>query len=351
MEEKSSMGSRRVLRIIAASLTLGLGLSACATAANSNSGGGPASSGSGSATTKARSLSDLHIGFFGPGTANSYAALITNSAAPEAKKLGVHLATISGNFDVQTQVNQLQQALQRKTYNAWVVVPLDPNQECSILQQAEKAGIAVMMAVTPACTDYGPVGGVGVVAVQTEALYQQWWDYIFSHNKPQNFALLTGDAVDFVTKACLDALHAALKKHPGFKSVSTQNISQYSTQDAYTDGQDVLRANPGLKLIVSDYSGMTQAVIQAVSQAGKTGTVRVYDMDGDHDMVNFIKAGKLAMTIPGLPISESQDSVKLLTEWWQGKSVPKINNPLSTQTFSGVPFVTKANASLFKPQY
>lgn len=330
--------------------TLALGLTACAKTANNTSAGNGGASNASGAPASGKPLSDLNIGFFGPGTSNTYAADVTDSAAPKAKELGVKLTTVSGNFDVQTQVNQLQQALQRKTYNAWVVVPLDPNQECSILQQAVAAGIMVMMAVTPACTDSGPAGGIGVVAVQSEALYQQWWDYIFTHNKPGKIAFITGGALDFVTKASEDALKTEQAKYPGFTVVSNQNLD-YSTEAAYKNAQDVIKAHPDISVFASNYSGMTQGVVQAVSQAGKTSSISVYDMDGDKTMVSFIKAGKVAMTVPGLPKSESTQAVQLVVDAWQGKSVAKISNPIMSQTFTGAPFVTKDNADSYQPEY
>lgn len=323
----------------------GIVLAAAAVSACSSGGSSGQSQGAGG-----HSLSDLKIGMFAPGTTNTYAADVTSSAGVEAKSLGVNLTTNNGNFDVQNQVNQMQQALQRKSYNAWIVVPLDPAQECSVIQQAVTAGIKVMMAVNPACTPTGPNGGLGIVAVQTQQLYNQWWDYILSHNNPGKIAVLEGGAVDYVTKFCNNGLAAALKSHPGFTVVSKQTLN-YSTSAAYQNVQDVLHAHPDLSLVVSDYTGMTVGAVRAVQQSGNASSVKVYDMDGDHNAVKLIQNGQVEMTVPGLPKSESADAVKLVAQAWQGKSVPKVTNPLDSLNLPGAPFVTKANAAQFHPEY
>lgn len=331
------------------SVTLAAAIALTAAGCSANTPGG--STTSGATSGQARSLKVLKIGFFSVGTANGYAAAVTAAAQPEAQKLGVNLSVLSANYNVQTQVNQLQQALQRKSFNAWVVAPMDSNQECSIIQQAADSGIGVVLAVGSVCSDNGPKGGVSVVTTQTLEADQQWWDYIFTNNKPQDFALLTGDALDNITKETMDSLNAELSKHPGFKSISTQNIPSYSTQGAYKAAQDIIASHPDLKLIVCNYSGLTQGVVQAVDQAGKTGQILIVDQGGDKTIVNFVKDGRVAMTEPGLPATISERSVDAAVQWWQGKDVPKNINPLDDLTFSGKPFLTKSNVSQFTAEY
>jgi ribose transport system substrate-binding protein len=327
---------------LAAALSLAAVLAACSSPGSST--GTPAASGG------AQSLADLNIGFFSPGTSNTYAATVTSGAEDKAKELGVKLTTQSANFDPQTQVNQLQQALQRKTYNAWIVVPVDPTLECDVITQAVAQGIKVEMAVAPACTDTGPEGGLGISAVQNLDYYEQWWEYIFTHSTPGKVALVTGAPLDQITIITEKALDNVLPKHPDFTVVSNQNLD-YSTSAANANAQAVLQANPDLTVFASNYSGMTQGVAQAIDQAGLKRKVKLYDFDGDKTMADMIKAGDVEMTIPGLPASESGDAVQIVVDDWQGKPTEKVNNPLAELTFDGAPFLTKENIDQFTPQY
>jgi ribose transport system substrate-binding protein len=325
----------------AAAVVASLSLGACTT------GTGAAVSTPGATS---EDLADLSIGFFSPGTSNTYAATLTQAAVDKADELGVALTNQSANFDVQTQVNQLQQALQRRTYNAWIVVPLDPNQECSILEDAVAQGIAVMMANTPACNDVGPDGGVGLIGVQNAQAYKDWWNEILSTNEPGAIASVTGGALDYLTKVDNAALEEALAANPGFDVVSNQSLD-YSTDKAYANAQAILQASPDLRLFASNYSGMTQGIIKAIDQAGLTGKVKVYDFNGDTNMVDAIEAGQVTMTVPGMPASEGAGAVQLLVDHWQGEDVPQVTDPLDGVDFPGAPFVTIDNAAEFTPEY
>ncbi|MES2170869.1 MAG: sugar ABC transporter substrate-binding protein [Actinomycetota bacterium] len=298
-------------------------------------------------------LSTLNIGFFSPGTSNTFAATVGKGGVDEAKKLGVRLTNVSGNFDVQTQVNQLQQAIQRKTYNAWVVVPLDANQECPIIKQGIAAGIKVVMAVSPTCGDSYPKGGTGIVAVQNRSLYNQWWDYILTNTKPGEIAVMTGGArgVDYESTIADDALDAQLKKHKGFTVVSNQALG-YATDAAYQNAQALIKSHPNLKAIVSNYSGMTEGVINAIKQAGKTGSIDLYDFDGDKTIVAAIKSGDVTMTAPGMPHSEGAGAVKMTVDAWLGKAIPDRQlNPAVALKITDGPFITKKNVNDYTAEY
>lgn len=299
------------------------------------------------------SLSNLNIGFFSPGTSNTFAATVGKGGVDEAKKLGVKLTNISGNFDVQTQVNQLQQAIQRKTYNAWVVVPLDSNQECPIIKQGIAAGIKVVMAVAPICGDSYPKGATGIVSVQNRSLYNTWWDYILTNTKPGEIAVMTGGArgVDYESTIADDALDAQLKNHKGFTVVSNQALS-YATDAAYQNAQALIKSHPNLKAIVSNYSGMTEGVVNAIKQAGKTGQIALYDFDGDKNIVAAIKSGDVTMTAPGMPHSEGAGAVKMTVDAWLGKAIANRQlNPAVALKITDGPFITKKNVNAYTPEY
>lgn len=319
-------------------------LAACGGSTSSSAPASAASGGSG------QSLANLNIGFFAPGSANQYAALVTSSAADEASKLGVKLTTLSANFDAKNQANQLQLALSRKTYNAWVVVPLDVNSVCGVLNQAIAAGIKVELANSDACGVGGPPGAVGFSGVQTPDLYAQWWNYILSKNAPGKIVMLKGGALDYLTKISDAAMNAALAAHPGFTLVSNANLD-YSTSAAFNNVQVQLQAHTDITIIASDYAGMTQGAVQAVKTANKTGSVKIYDFNGGQAIVDLIKSGDVEMTIPGMPISESRNAVRIIADAWQGKPTPKTYNPITELTFPGSPFVTKTNVNDYKPQY
>ncbi len=294
----------------------------------------------------------LNIGFFGTENTNSYEQAMIDGANQAAADLNVKLTVLSSNFDVQTQNNQMQLALQRKSYDAWVVAYDDGDQQCNQFKQAVAAGVPIVLGVNDVCGG-DRTGAVGFVGVQTAGLYTQWWNQILSENEPQQIAVLTGPPLLSLTNDSEAAMKAAMAKYPGFTVVSDQH-TDYSTGQAFQVAGDTLRAHPDLKVIVSTYAGMTQGVVQAVKAAGLQGKVKVYDLLGDKFVADAIKSGDVAMTIPGLPYDEGYDSVQMLVQNANGTLTgdkPVSLNPADNLKLDGGPFVTKDNIAQFTAQY
>jgi ribose transport system substrate-binding protein len=319
-----------------------LALAACG--GTSNTGNGDAKGG--------QSLSSLKMAYFIPGTNNSYVQTNVNAAKETAQKLGVKLDVISANWDSATQINQIQTATARKTYNAWVMSAVSPDQACAPVKAAMAQGIKVFVSNQGLCgNDTFTPGTQGFVGGQTRALYDKWFDYIVSKNPDGGeMAVLTGPNLNYNTTNALAALDAAVKKNPKLKVVSNQQ-SDYTTATAYSVAQATLQSHPNLKVFVSNYSEMTKGIVQAVKAAGKTGQVKVYDYGANQWTVDAIKAGDVDMSLPMLAYTEVQKSVELAVQAWQGKQVPQSYDLSKELTFPGAPLVTKENADQFKSQF
>lgn len=301
-----------------------------------------------SGNSSAGGAKKISIGMFGTGTSNAYQIANAKGAEAAAKKLGVKLTQVQSNFDVQSQNNQMQLAVQRKTYDGWLLGVEDGEQQCNQFRQ-DAAKVPIVLNVLAVCNGDNK-GAVSFVGEQTPALYTTWWNYILSQNTPQPIAVLTGPPLLDITKYTNSTLQAALAKHPGFKVVSNQT-TDYTTGNAYKVTQDLLHAHPDVRIIASNYAGVTQGVVQAVKAAGLEGKVKVYDLLGDKNIVNLIKQGEVTATIPGVPYSEGYQSVVQLVNYLKGKKVSTDVNPLDSLNFPGKPFVTKENVGEFTAQY
>lgn len=77
----------------------------------------------------------LKIGFFIAFTANDYVQAMVDEAEKAAKEVGAKITIFDGLGNPNEQLNQLEVALQRGEYNAWMVTPMDGKQLCSILSE------------------------------------------------------------------------------------------------------------------------------------------------------------------------------------------------------------------------
>jgi ribose transport system substrate-binding protein len=303
-----------------------------------------------------RKISDLSIAWFLAGTNNTYVQTNARAAFATAKKLGAKIHLFDGNWDATNQVNQMQHALADKQYNAWLVEAVDPVQECDTVKQAMAKKIPVFVTNQGLCgNDTFTPGTIGFVGGQTRSVYTRWFNWIFSHNKSgAKVAILTGPDLNYNTNNLEYALKKVLPKYPNVKVVADVR-TDYTTNTAFQKAQDILQAHPDVNVFLANYSEPTKGIVTAVQAAGKTGQVKVYDMGGNKWAIDAVKKGEVAMSLPFLPYEEVKVSVQFLANSWTGKPIPFTTGRFYDLTkelkFPGAPFVTKANASKFKPEY
>ncbi len=297
-----------------------------------------------------KSCKDLNIASFHGGSNNTYLQANIQAVKDTAEKNGAKVHIYDANFDTTQLQNQAETAL-TMDYNAWVFGALDPNQSCSVVKKAVEKGIVVAVQNQGLCGDqtYTP-GTLMFVGGQTRDVYNSFLDYSFKAIGSGDVAIITGPALNYNTNNMLGALTEYQVRYPEIKVIANQQID-YTTDTAFKVSQDIIQANPNLKAFVSNYSGMTQGIVQAVKQAGKEGQIKIYDMGGNDWAVQAVKNGEVEMTLPFLPYMEEQLAVQALCDYADGKPVKTYYNLAEQLTFPGAPFVTKENADQFKAEY
>jgi ribose transport system substrate-binding protein len=297
-----------------------------------------------------KSPTDLNIASFHGGSNNTYLQANIKGVEDTVAKIGAKVHIFDANFDVTQMQNQAESAL-TQGYNAWVFGALDPNQSCNVVKQAIAKDIIVSVQNQGLCGNqtYTP-GTLTFVGGQTRDVYNDFLDYSFSHVNSGKVAVLTGPALNYNTNNMLGALAEYQPQYPNIEVVANQQLD-YTTDTAYKAAQDIIQANPDLVAFLSNYSGMTQGVVQAVKQAGKESQIKIYDMGGNEWAVQAVKDGDLEMTIPFLPYEETMLAVQALADYADGKQVKTYYNLTDELTFPGAPFVTKDNADQFTPEY
>lgn len=297
-----------------------------------------------------KSCEDLNIASFHGGSNNTYLQANIQAVKDTAEKIGAEVHIYDANFDVTQMQNQAENAL-AAGYNAWVFGALDPNQSCSIVKQAIEKGVVVSVQNQALCTDTTYTEGtLTFVGGQTREVYNDFLDYSLSEIDSGKVAIITGPALNANTENMLGALETYQPQYPNVEIVANQQID-YTTDTAYKVSQDIIQANPDLDAFISNYSGMTQGIVQAVKQAGKGDQIKIYDMGGNEWAVEAVKNGDIVMTLPFLPYLETQVAVQALCDYAEGKPVKTFYNLTEELTFPGAPFVTKDNVDQFEAEY
>jgi len=351
-------------------IVLALSLAAC----SSSSG-----TGSGNTASKSKNIS-ISVGngkpitwkagttpklaYFIVGTSDSYLVAEENGAKAAAKKAGVDLTVFDAQFNTQTQISQITDAETSGNYNAFIINAADGDAQCTeISKQIPAKNIPVTTVVTPICgrtykdgtADWAPgtvdfVGGTEGVAM-AKALWEQ---AVKDNSGTENVAFFGGPQNGGPTEAAYRALQQVLAAHSNFKLVGSY-YTDYTTADGLAKAQTLLQAHPDVNIILSAYSGVTQGVAEALQSAGKSKSVKVYDMGGNQFDATGVKAGTVTAFTPYFPYSAGKQAVNQMLKALDGKTVSRYVGLDGHATISGAnasyPVITSDNASHFTAEY
>lgn len=336
---------------LATAAAVTLGLAACS---------GPTEASTDSAAMiepMAESSSDLKVAFFQAGSSNAYLQANISAAEQLATDLDITLDVFDAQWDAQTQADQIQSAITSGKYNAFMVLPVDGNLICdAITQDAIPSGILVSVLNVPICgleTEVGDAtqapGTVTFVGGQTRPVYESWVDQVIAdHPEGGEIGLIAGPDLSANTITFFAA--AEKLEENGFTIVGSQT-TDYTTPQGYQAAQAMLSANPDLTVIMSNYSGVTLGVVQAVADAGRADGLDIYDVGGDEWGLEQVADGVLKNTVMLLPARETEEALQALADAADGKSVPAFINLAEDDSLPGTALVTSENVDEFTAEY
>jgi ribose transport system substrate-binding protein len=304
----------------------------------------------------------LKIALMYVGSTNTYLQAQIKAAKETAAKGGAEVTVYDSNFDSSKQINQLATALtQAKSgkFNAFVLASVDPATTCNFVRnQIGQAGIptsisnqAICGRATKPIADSWEPGTVNYVGgMQSSDAFYRWLERIVKDNPgPQKVGMLTGPDLNANTQNVDIAIDKIQKAHPEFKIV-TKVRTDYTIVQGQSKTEAILRGNPDLTILASNYSDPTRGAVQAIKAAGKSGQVKVYDYGGSSWIIDAIKRGEVQLTGALLPYTEMARAVESLVDLWAGKDQSHVID-LSQDKAIGDTLIDKTNAASFKPEY
>jgi ribose transport system substrate-binding protein len=310
--------------------------------------------------------SPLNIIYLAQGESNLYLQAAVQGAQDAAKAAGARLTIVDAQFNPDTQRDQIQNALASGKYNAAMVMPVSSAASCSQLtHDAPAANVPVVVLVQETCGrddntgealwSPGTLSYVGG-AEGTIVFFQQWADAIGAAlRKPTKAVVIAGPSGNGTAAATDKALQDAERRYPDLQVVATDN-TDYSDAQGLTAAQNLLQAHPDAGAVIVEYGGQTPSVISAVSRAGRTGTVAIYDAGFDKIDQQNVQNGSLQMTAADFPYSAAYCAVELLAAAHAGTKVPRVvyndcNAAGGHASGTNALIVTKQNVTQYQPEY
>lgn len=282
------------------------------------------------------------VAFFGFAAANSFAQATWAGVKQAAKQGGATAKFFDPNFNAQTQVSQIQDAVTSGRYQAFVIQANDGNAVIPAIQQAVKAGIAVVAEFTPIGSNYAslkpPIPGVTFVGESPVHNGTELGALGIAACKglnPCNVAYLEG----FKSLPLDNARTAAVKKELGTASnvkLVADVEGGYTQATGLKAAQDVLQAHSDVNVIIGSAQAIEGAQ-QAVKKAGKTGQIKLIGNGGSCQAVAGVKSGAWFATYALPETTSGFKATQLAIQAGNGQKVPttfnvdQLTNPLLTK--------------------
>jgi ABC-type sugar transport system substrate-binding protein len=247
------------------------------------------------------------IACFLPHKNNEWANDLAAALKREVEAAGYEYGEYVGDNDVQRQISQVEQAIQRKVAGL-ILDALDPEALGPVVSAAKKAGIPLVLcheglndptdAVSSIIPDFKK-GGQDKMAEAIKDL-PNGGPIAFMYG-PQGHP-----AQQLISSGYPLALSGVEDKYP----VVFTAYGDWSDVSALDPVSSWLSSGRQIDAIISDNGGMAIGVIQAIEAAGKTGQIKVYGLDGVRREFEAIKEGRMSATIYTDVPAEAKNSVE-----------------------------------------
>ena len=330
----------RRLTVLAVAALMAGALAACG---SDDEGGGESGADGGQEVTK--------IAFFGFASANSFAQATLAGIRETAEKEGVEVEFFDPNFDAATQVSQIQNAITRGEFQAFIVQANDGNAVVPPIREAIEEGITVVGEFTPVGTRYDTIepqveGLIFVGESPAEngtTLGELGVEACKEAEPPCQVAYLEGFKALPLDNARTEAVKAELETGSGVELVASVE-GGYTQDSGLAAAQNILQAHPDVDVII----GSSQAIAgaeQAVEDAG--AEVQLIGNGGSRQAVAAVKEGRWFATYASAEKAAGAKAAELAIAAARGEEVPLSFNTRQL----GVPLGTKENLGSFEGQY
>jgi ribose transport system substrate-binding protein len=290
----------------------------------------------GSNTMAAKPLNSIGISV--GDLANPFFVAIGQGASDEAKKLGgpnVKITTVSSNYDLNTQVGQIENFIANKT-DIILVNAVDPKAIAPVLKKATDAGVVVV------AFDVAAQGAQATVMSDNVAAGTTSCDYLAKHiGGKGNVVIINGPPVSSVidrVKGCEKVFAAA-----GIKVLSDNQNAKGSRDGGLQVMADLLTANPKLDGVFAINDPTAIGADLAIKQAHRDDIKLITSVDGSPDGQSGLKdkASLFAATAAQNPYKMASIAIE------EGYGILQGKQPAQKILLLPVPLVTKANVDSY----
>jgi ribose transport system substrate-binding protein len=275
----------------------------------------------------------VSIAFFASSSQNGYNQAVYDGIEQAAEEAGnVETEIFDGEFNAETQFNQIEDVVASGRFDGYVMVPNDPVGIAPAAEQALAAG-PTATALFPIGPDLdslepqldGMITSAGSVSVSAAAAAEEVVTFCESID-PCRVVILIGQLQFPFDNLRLETFESVLGEHDNIEIVATGE-GQYSQDVSLTAMQDILQSNPEFEVLLSNADQHVTGALVALNDAGLDVESMYISGGGASEVaIEGIRAGIWDATIIGLPKTEGYLAAKAVIASLRGEDFEQVND-------------------------
>lgn len=258
-----------------------------------------------------------------------FAAAGSNKAAED---YGITVDILSPTTaDNNEQQLQLMEQAVAKQYDVICLAPADSSGIIPGIQQANEAGIPVILYTNSVSDDTLDI--LDFLRVDDHDSQYKSTYYMCEQMKSGTCILLTGTAGAQNSKDKQSGAEDAVAEFPDIEIVATQ-AANWSSTDGYTVTQNLLQSYPDITGVIACNDQMAAGALQALAEVGKDdGSIYMCGMNCDAVALQAVKDGLMTNTLDNMPYDLGYLAVQRACEYLSGVTLAKeetLNTTLCT---------------------
>lgn len=204
-----------------------------------------------------------------------------------------------------------------------VVNPVYTDASKSITDKAKAAKIPIISIMIPFENQNDAACFIAPDSEQTGLLQMEY--LAKKMNFKGNVAIIMGPMGDRAQKLRTEAYHEVIAKYPDMKLVA-ERTAQWDRARGMALMENWLQSGKEIDVVASNNDEMAIGALKAIEAAGKLGKITVGGMDATPEGLDYLKSGKLAVTVFQDATKLGQCSIETAVKVAKGENVEKIIN-------------------------
>jgi len=231
----------------------------------------------------------------------------------------VELVCVDAKKDSNVQLSQVEDLISQKV-DIIVLNPVDTDAMKSITDKANAAKVPIINFNEPSVNQNDSTCYIGSDQEQLGTLEMEY--LAKKINFKGNVAIIMGKMGTESQRLRTEAYHEVIAKYPDIKIVAEQ-AADYDRARSMALMENLLESDQEIDAVACNSDEMAIGAAMAIESAGKLGKIAVGGIDATPDALDYLKSGKLAVTVFQDELGLAQCAIETAIKLANGENVDK----------------------------